>query len=491
MKKVFSVVLAGALFQVAFAETQTQNNEQVAQDSAPQEVAVAPAKKENKLKDLVTNAKVSGFGFARFFTINGFDNIGQNGQSQQYRIKLDVTSGKIYGFSATAGLFFSQGSSTPDVGSNTNGAVQGGRGTAFTNNFSDRFNISQIFASKEFDIGSFSTKIDAGKINISSPLSDNKVDLGTGFVANAKQKIDGGSIKYHASFYDSWSGDHVGYNIRTRLSSNDHTSAAGVGIGNNLTLLGMGGNVMKKALDFNVYVGNIYGFMDFLLYGEAKYGMKLGDSMKLSILAQTSMAALNGKPHLYLGLNGKSIDRVFDTELANAAKFRGLYNIQAKLAIDKFSLKAGYLGSFGDGYGTLLDYKGGIDTAGKIWNGNLTATYEGLGMLGSGSFKNSSINVAYIAAEYGFKIPLKVGLDVAYVFGNTYMPMLKVSPHSSAIDHTPNALDKKFIKDASFVEITPHITYKFFDKLELSFLAATLVGDIDFFKTRTELKYTF
>ncbi|MDY5950963.1 MAG: hypothetical protein SPJ16_07220 [Helicobacter sp.] len=501
MKKVFSVVLAGALFQVAFAETQTQNNEQVAQDSATQEVAVAPAKKENKLKDLVTNAKVSGFGFARFFTINGFDNIGQNGQSQQYRIKLDVTSGKIHGFSATAGLFFSQGSSTPDVGSNTNGAVQGGRGTAFTNNFSDRFNISQIFASKEFDIGSFSTKIDAGKINISSPLSDNKVDLGTGFVANAKQKIDGGSIKYHASFYDSWSGDHVGYNIRTRLSSNDHTSAAGVGIGNNLTLLGMGGNVMNKALDFNVYVGNIYGFMDFLLYGEAKYGMKLGDSMKLSILAQTSMAALNGKPHLYLGLNGKSIDRVFDTELANAAKFRGLYNIQAKLAIDKFSLKAGYLGSFGDGYGTLLDYKGGIDTAGKIWNGNLTATYEGLGMLGSGSFKNSSINVAYIAAEYGFKIPLKVGLDVAYVFGNTYMPELKVSPNDSGNKMDNNyfgsntsgkkVAEQEFIKNASFFEITPHITYKFFDKLELSFLAATLAGDIDFFKTRTELKYTF
>lgn len=500
MKKVFSVVLAGALFQVAFAETQTQNSEQVAQDSAPQEVAVAPAKKENKLKDLVTNAKVSGFGFARFFTINGFDNIGQNGQSQQYRIKLDVTSGKIYGFSATAGLFFSQGSSTPDVGSNTNGAVQGGRGTAFTNNFSDRFNISQIFASKEFDIGSFSTKIDAGKINISSPLSDNKVDLGTGFVANAKQKIDGGSIKYHASFYDSWSGDHVGYNIRTRMANDKHMDAAGVGIGNNLTLLGMGGNVMNKALDFNVYAGNIYGFMDFLLYGEAKYGMKLGDSMKLSILAQTSMAALNGKPHLYLGLNGKSIDRVFDTELANAAKFRGLYNIQAKLAIDKFSLKAGYLGSFGDGYGTLLDYKGGIDTAGKIWNGNLTATYEGLGMLGSGSFKNSSINVAYIAAEYGFKIPLKVGLDVAYVFGNTYMPELKVSPNNSGnkMDNYfgsntsgKKVAEQEFIKNASFVEITPHITYKFFDKLELSFLAATLVGDIDFFKTRTELKYTF
>ena len=502
MKKVFSVVLAGALFQVAFAETQTQNNEQVAQDSVPQGVVATPAKEENKLKELATGAKVSGFGFARFFTISGLgkdNNLG--GESQQYRIKLDVTSGKVHGFSATAGIFFSQGSSTPDHANNTDGAVQGGRGTAFTNNFSDRFNISQIFASKEFDIGSFSTKIDAGKINISSPLSDNKVDLGTGFVANAKQKIDGGSIKYHASFYDSWSGDHVGYNIRTRMASDKYMDAAGVGIGNNLTLLGMGGNVMNKALDFNVYVGNIYGFMDFLLYGEAKYGVKLGDSVKLSILAQTSMAALSGKPHLYLGLNGKLTSSAFDQEIANAAKFRGLYNIQAKLSIDKFSLKAGYLGSFGDGYGTLLDYKGGIDTAGKIWNGNLTATYEGLGMLGSGSFKNSSINVAYIAAEYGFKIPLKVGLDVAYVFGNTYMPKLEVSPNNSASAINNNyfgsnangakVAKQKFIKNASFVEITPHITYKFFDKLELSFLAATLVGDINFFKTRTELKYTF
>ena len=144
MKKVFSMVLAGVLSQMAFAETQTQGGQQVAKDSSLQEAAVTSVKKENKLKGLVTNAKVSGFGFARFYTINGFDNIGQNGQSQQYRIKLDVTSGKVYGFSATAGIFFSQGSSTPDVGSNTNSAVQGGRGTAFTNNFSDRFNITRF-----------------------------------------------------------------------------------------------------------------------------------------------------------------------------------------------------------------------------------------------------------------------------------------------------------------------------------------------------------
>ena len=501
MYKVFSIALAATLFQAAYADTQT-NNPQATKDSISQEShndkALIPEAKpaDNTLKDIITKAKVSGFGFARFFTINGFDNIGQNGQSQQYRIKLDVTSGKVYGFSATAGIFFSQGSSTPDVGNNTDSAVYGGRGTAFTDNFSDRFNISQIFASKEFDINQISTKIDAGKINISSPLNDNKVDLGTGIVANVKHSIDGiGNFKYHASFYDSFNGDHLGYNIRNRKPMNGSTElkdqkAAGIGIGNNLTLIGIDGDMMSKALQFNAYVGNIYGFMDFLLYGEAKYNMKINDSMKLTFLAQTSMAALNGNPRLYLGYNGKSITSNFDTELQNAAKFRGLYNFQAKLSVDKLSIKAGFLGSFGDGYGTLLDYKGGIDVAGKIWNGNITATYEGLGMLGSGSFKGSSIYMPYITAEYGFKIPLKIGLDIAYVFGNTNMPELKVSPHGNSMQHATIGT-QEFIWKANVLEITPQITYKFFDRLELSILAGTLVGDINFFKTRSELKYTF
>lgn len=493
MYKMFSVAIAGTLLQTAQASTQIDAKDSISQkgygDTAP------AVKQTNILKDVVTKAKVSGFGFARFLTINGFDNIGQNGQSQQYRIKLDVTSGQVYGFSATAGIFFSQGSSTPDVGNNTDGAVQGGRSTAFTNNFSDRFNISQLFASKEFNIDEINAKIDVGKINISSPLSDNKVDLGTGIVANVKHSVDSlGDFKYYASFYDSWSGDQMGYNIRYRSPMNGNTAltdqnAAGIGIGNNLTLLGSSGKMMDKALNFSVYAGNIYGFMDFLFYGEAKYVMNLSP-MNLTFLAQTSMASLSNNPHLDLGFNGKSITSNFDTELQSAAKFRGLYNLQAKLSYNKMSLKAGYLGSFGDGYGTLIDYKGSMDTAGKIWNGNMTATYEGLGMLGSGSFKNSSINVVYVAAEYGFKIPLKIGLDIAYVFGNTNTPVLKVSPHGSSINHASIG-QQQFIWQANFAEITPQISYKCFDGLELSVMAGTLVGDINFFKTKTELKYTF
>ncbi len=484
MKKVFSIILASTLTHVAFAES-TQANILDNQELKSEH------KQDSSVKDIITKAKISGFGFARFFTINGFNNL--SGQSQQYRIKLDATTGKIYGFSVTGGIFFSQGSSTPDAGNNTDSAVQGGRGTAFNGNFSDRFNISQIYASKEFNTESISANFDIGKINISSPLSDNKVDLGTGAVFNMKQKLNMGNFKYHISFYDSFSGDHVGYNIRVRkpMSGDElkDQDAASIGIGNNFTLLGVSGEMLDKKLNFKVYAGNIWKLMDFIAYGDASYKIKLNDNISLNLLAQTSMATLSNNARLFLGYKGKSASSEFDTELNTAAKFRGIYNLQAALKISKFSTKIGYLGSFGDGYGVLLDYKGGIDTSGKIWNGNITATYEGLGMLGSGSFKNTSINVAYISCEYGFKIPLKIGIDVAYIFGNTNMPTLKLSGGGQPI----STIDSKqnFISNASFVEITPQISYKFVKNLELSIFAATLVGDIDFFKTRSELKYTF
>ncbi|RDU71919.1 hypothetical protein CQA66_05485 [Helicobacter aurati] len=463
----------------------------------PQNVheATKEVKKDSELQNIFTGIKVKGFGFARYFTLNGFDSARKNAQSQQYRLKLDVTTGKVKGFSATAGIFFSQGSSTPDAGGNTDSAVQGGRGTAYNDNFSDRFNIGQIYASKEFVRDSWKAAIDVGKINIASPLSDKKVDLGTGIVVNAKQKVSTGSLSYYGSFFDSWSGDHVGYNIRRRTpqvvggaSIGTNQLSGSIGIGNNFTLLGIGGDF--KEWQFKVYGGNIWGFMDIVSYGDVSYKMKLSDSMQLVFLAQTSLASLSRNARLELGFKGNAATSKFDTELSSAAQFRGIYNLQTQFKIAKSSLSIGYLGSFGDGYGVLVDYKGGISTGGKVWNGNLTATYEGLGLLGSGSFNNSSINVAYMVAKYGFKIPLQIGLDIAYIFGNTNMPHLKASSASpNTITHS--TLSQQFIWNAAFVEITPSINYKFTNNLEISFFAATFLGDIEFLKTRTELQYTF
>ena len=101
----------------------------------------------------------------------------------------------------TGGIFFSQGSSTPDSGARTHSAVQGSRGTAYNDNFSDRFNIGQIYGSKEFKTNSISINIDGGKMNLDTPFNDKALDLGTGGRINMKQKVNRGEVGYHLSFF--------------------------------------------------------------------------------------------------------------------------------------------------------------------------------------------------------------------------------------------------------------------------------------------------
>lgn len=454
-----------------------------AEPQAQESVSIATPKadtKDSEFKNAVNDLKVSGFGFARYFGIAGKNG---SGFSQQYRIKLDVTTGKVYGYSVTGGIFFSQGSSTPDLGSTTNSAVQGSRGTAYNDNFSDRFNIATIYGSKEFSINSTKTQIDLGKLNLNTPFNDKTLDLATGGQVNIKQSIDGGEMRYYAGFFDSWMSDSFAYNIR-RLVTGDtgQMNAASLGIGNNLSLVGASGKLMKGDLSFQVYGGNIWRLFNFIGFGDVAYKFSAGDN-KFGILAQVATAFLNSdRRFLY-------VDKPNTFLSENSANTRGIYNLQFNYKLHKFSAKLGYLGSFGDGYGVLLDYKGGIDTAGKIWNGNMDATYDGLGAFGAGGFKGSSINVAYLAASYGIN-NVKVGLDVAYVFGNTHVPLLKVTD-SKAGSFTESSRGSQNFTNANFVEITPSITYNFTKKFEISLLAAGIVGDINFFKTRAEMKYTF
>ena len=64
-----------------------------------------------KLSDVINNASIDGFAFGRVHAVDGRDG---EGVRYQFRFKPTITSGAIYGVSASAGLFFSKGSSTPD-----------------------------------------------------------------------------------------------------------------------------------------------------------------------------------------------------------------------------------------------------------------------------------------------------------------------------------------------------------------------------------------
>ena len=433
-------------------------------------------KKEVKspVTQILGNAEVSGFLFARYFYIGGARG---NGQTQQYRGKIDITSGKLDGYSMKAGIFFSQGSSTPDLNSSTDNATQGSRAAAFIDNFSDRFSISQLYGQKEFSIDNTHFHIALGKMNMNTPLNDKNLDLATGALLHIKHK----DMTYMAGFYDSFISDMASYNLRTLVSEGGRgqINAAGLSIGNNLSILGIS---YSKDINVRLFTLNAFRLFDFMMFGDADYTFNVG-SGKLKLAAQIAMTKMNDNAILLTGSKATN----FSIERANLASFRGIFNVNASYVINSYSMKLGFLGSFGDGYGVILDYKGDINTAGKVWNGNITAVYEGFGALGSGSFNNTSLYSLYASLDYGFKIPLKISLDIAYVFGNTNMPLLDVLDNQ--IFHSFASRGSQRFAHVSFVEITPNLTYKFNKHMEFSLFAATLLGEMQFFKTRAELRY--
>ena len=145
----------------------------------------------------------------------------------------------------------------------------------------------------------------------------------------------------------------------------------------------------------------------------------------------------------------------------------------------------------------IFDTKGGIDASGKAWNEYFTATYEGFGILGSGSKNGTDIMLAYLNLAYKFKNNIKIALDTTYVGGNNNLPILSSASDSTkagAISYNSNGgllNHSQRFKNIDFVEITPSIAYNFTKNLEINVFAAVMAGDINLTKTRAELKYTF
>ncbi len=427
---------------------------------------------QNSIKKALSQIKLNGFGFARHFS--NFGDIG--GSSQQYRLKLDLTSGDVNGYSITGGILFSQGSGAPSTGSNTHSAVQGSRGVAFNENFSDRFGVGVFYASKVVKTQDLDFRVNLGRLNLNSPFNDKNLDFSTGLETSLKYN----GISYWFSYADSWMTDSLAYVLRrTNLKGGgkdlgQDQKAGSIGIGNDLFILGVNGKKAFGGLDFKLYAANVYNLFDVMFFADGAYQIKT-DGGTFELKAQTSVAKLNSTPNLLLGFKGKSAASDLQTKLTQQANLRGIYNLLLSYKYDAFSSKFGFLGSFGDGYGTSLTSRGAIDVGGKMWYGNFTAAYEGFGIFGSGSKNGTDIQVAYFNLGYKFKTPFKIGLDLAYVRGKNNL----------------GVLIKKKDSHLKFLEVTPSVKYNFTKNLEISAQSAFFSGDLNLIKTRMELKYTF
>ncbi len=457
-----------------------------AEEAITEKIAVEKAEKKPNMLETMS---FKGFAFMRYSTADGE---GGAAQKQQYRMKLDATTGKVEGFSFTAGIYLNQGSSTPGNNNHNTDKDIAGSQAMILSGFADRFSIATYYGTKDFEGESYQTTINLGRLNIASVFTDKNTDLGTG----AEVKIKGKKLNYSLSHFDNWMTNNFAYGMRAHNAATDNNAAARIGMGNNLTLFNIKGEKLG-GFDFGVTLGNAAGLIDYLAFGEAGY--KVGG---FHILAQVVAAGMNSTP-IWSDVDGIALANWggggdnnghnnttrptyngFGGADANAnawAKNRGIYNVQIGYKTGGFSSKLGYLGSFGNGYGVLLDAKGGINIAGKAWSNNYDSANEGFGFIGNGGRAGTSIMAIYAQLNYTIAKALKLGLDVSYVGGDNNYNTIGVAKRQNAFEG----------KGITFAEIAPSLSYKLNENFEFSLFYALVMGDVEFGKSRFELKYNF
>ncbi|PAF43118.1 major outer membrane protein [Helicobacter sp. 11S02629-2] len=456
--------------------------------------------KENLKKD--TKEASSKRGFQVFEGLKGFAfgrytaNFGRDGKgyAQQWRAILNTKTLDYKGFSLGLGVFFGIGSSIAD-GANSFDDIGGSRAAFIGRRIGDRFSISQIYGQKEFK----HLSIKAGRMNLVTPLSDASLDMGTGIRIDGERKIDIGSFKYQASIYDSWNTDYGFYILsgRGQIGSNGSTSPA-FGFGNTMAILGLSYDGYFKARLFYSYANRLY---DYMIFSDIAYSHKLSENVSFGLKAQVATLGLNDHPTIKSRSAGAY---VINEEFAGAnplfihAKNRGIYNVNASFKAFSFEAKAGFLGSFEEGYGVLHDGEASIDVPGKIWLSGISATYEGFSFLGSGSKKGTNIYLPYLQFSYTIDSKLKVGLDLVYLGGNNNMPLYT----AKGIGHNnknlpklwsslPKGADENVFKAIKIYEITPTISYQMTPNFKFSGYYGTWLGEVRLSRLRVEGRYTF
>ncbi len=471
MKK--SIVCLSLACVLAFADS-TDTNAKDDKESALEKIA------SSKFVQALASSKISGFAFGRYRVAGGRD---ARGDTYHWRTVFNVETGRYSGWALGTGVIFTTGAIAAD-GKNfySSGGIYGSRGSRL-NGANDIFGVNSLYLSKEArKADSFYFKGDIGMLRMNTTFADNSVDRAIGIELRAQS----GGISYGLSAYDNWITDGLALNF-IGLGYGIQTSALGRGIGNGLYVFEMKLDP-KKFGGFHLNFG--YGYADKLLdyLIQAEIGYQIAG---FSIKAQTIAAGFNDNAHFRGGsvlnaagnTNLNTVGFVYNSNNAGSvAQHRFVYNVVLAYNgnVDKHSFKAkvGYLGSGLQGYGAALKSNGGLDIGGKSWFNGLTTMNEGFGLFGSGNIRNSDIYVAYLAGSYEYNKKYGIGLDIAYIGGNNYMPLLSKSsatpsPYSTANTTSGRGYGYKTttsrgVASQDLLEISPSISYKPIAHLTLS-----------------------
>lgn len=454
-----------------------------------------------KLSDVINNASIDGFAFGRVHAVDGRDG---EGVRYQFRFKPTITSGAIYGVSASAGLFFSKGSSTPDNNAADND-IGGSRGQTI-DSLVDRFNIGDFYVTLDGkETLNTKTIVRLGQRSPGTPFNDNNLDRALGVFA---ENNDLSAMNFGFQWWDSWMGDDIYISL-------PGIDAKGAGIGNNMFMayIKSGADFTKETgLSYNLWYGGIHRWVNAMVFGDIAYTANFGNQ-SLTLTGQVSYTSMADRPYMYSG--SKSLVGLFwaggvSNNQDWYAKNRGMYNIRVdykynlteagdesgEKAVGFFGGAIGLAGSFGDGFGTLIDNTGGLKLGGHLWNSYSGAEANGFGILGVGGFKNSSIIVPYLKAEIGYK-KFGAALDVAYVDASHFFYLKKESLRNNNNNTNLNKVTDKLygadnhIKAARFLDVALSATYKFTDSINMLAAYGYAFGDPQFGRFRFQVNYVF
>lgn len=442
-----------------------------------------------QLEEAIKGTTIGGYAYGQYTGMFGDD---ADGTAYRSRVWMNVNTGAVSGFSVGTTVYASMGAGGPNGGSFlANSGFKTREDTLIDSPASTMdLGLYALYGKYSFEaLGSKTTMI-GGKMNIMTPFNDNAWDYGYGlYISN--EDIEG--IKFSAQAYAAWALDNAqAISTFSTIKTQDP-----------LFVLGVEGNGEKLAgAAFKLYAATSPNVIDYLVFADVSYSIL---DTGLTLQSQVAATGVNADSKYFAYTNAKK-----PTEDLTA-KLRGLYNIQASYDNKDFgfSAKLGFTGSFGDGYGALLNYAS-FNMGGQFWFDTVSSK-NGYGITGVGGHKrlvysmdangnvsgmsaeNTDIMVIYAGVKYTKVANLSLGLDYAYVGGNNNYAMMAKGIEA----RTPRTIsDGDLVSnnnlDATFHEVSFTASYDFIPKkLTLSGLVGMTFGDLQMGRGRVNLKYSF
>lgn len=412
------------------------------------------------LEEAIKGVQVDGSAFIRHISNTGADD---GGSDYIMRLVLDLSTGNKSGFNFGGGLFYHYGG-TPTFGTRSDGAVDGSRSSRSAGiSGGNVFGVSTLWAQYGWEAAN--TTITGGKLKLATPISSATTDRGVGALATSNP-VD--EITIALGWFDSWSADNQ--YIGGIWTSGNNGLGASASMGNNLSLIGVNGNYDNFA--FKAWYFNI-GNMANSLFGEFNIGKEYSFTAQVAYtdVYNSATLALGGG---LLGANLGTND-VVGKEISSS---RGLYTLQvATKPTDWLLARAGFVGSFGSGYGVALNNTASFNIAGKWWYDNFGNGRNGFSWNGQGGIENTHINLWYLAGKASVSI-VDIGLDIAGISGKNQFAISQGNNGQSESDKT-------------FYEITPSVDINIAKGAKLSAYYAMVFGQVDAQRFWAQVSYKF